>query len=328
MPAAGILGVGSYVPETVVTNADLEKIVETSDEWIASRSGIRERRVVGDGVNTSDLAAEAAKLALADAGLAADDVDAVIVATSSPEMIFPSTACLTMAKLGLKNRMALDVSAACAGFVFGLNVAANFIECGGYRNILFIGADALTRHVDWTDRKTCVLFGDGAGAVVLGPVEEGTGVLASYLSADGEGADLLKIPAGGSAMPGDENTVAEGLHFIKMNGNEVYKFAIRALPEATEKALAAAGLTVEDITYLVPHQANQRIIEAAAARLGIDESRVVSNIAKYGNTSCASIPLALDELRRKVELKKGDCLVFVGFGAGLTWGANVLRWSM
>lgn len=322
----GIDGVGAYVPDKIMTNQDLERLVETSDEWIRTRTGISERRIIGAGVNPSDLGVEAARRALADGGLAPADIDAIIVATSSPDMIFPSTACVIQGKMGLDGVPAFDVNAACAGFVFGLSVASQYVGTGEFGRILFIGADALSRHVNWDDRGTCILFGDGAGAVVLGPAEEGFGVLASCLAASGAGADLLKIPAGAASLPGTKESVEEKAHCIQMNGAEVFKFAVRAIPEVTEKALGKAGLTPQDVTYLIPHQANIRIIKTAAQRLGLSMEKVVVNIDRYGNTSTASIPLALDEICRAGRLRRGDVLVFVGVGAGFTWGANVVRW--
>jgi 3-oxoacyl-[acyl-carrier-protein] synthase-3 len=243
-------------------------------------------------------------------------------------MIWPSTACFVQQKLGITNGSAFDLQAACTGVSYGLTVAAQFIETGMYKTVLFIGADAITRFVNWEDRGTCVLFGDGAGALVLQPVEEGYGVLSNFLASDGRGADLLKIPAGGSACPASEQTVNENLHYIDMNGSEVFKFAVRIMPQATRAALDLAGLKVEDIDYLVPHQANQRIINSAAERLGIDKNKLVVNLNRYGNTSTASIPLALYDIYKSGQLKRGDIVVFVAFGAGLTWGANVIRWSL
>ncbi|MDI6817059.1 MAG: beta-ketoacyl-ACP synthase III [Actinomycetota bacterium] len=324
--AAGIAGMGVFVPEKILTNADLEKMVDTSDEWIRVRTGIIERRVVEGDTATSDLAAEAAKNAIKDAGIKADDIDLILVATSTPDMIFPSTACLVQSKLGIAGCAAFDLQAACTGFVYGMTVASQFIETGMYETVLLIGADAFTRHVNWEDRGTCILFGDGAGAVVLKRAEAGYGLISSYLAADGRGADLLKIPAGGSANPGSEETVRDRLHCVQMNGNAVFKFAVRILHEAAIGALENAGMLVEEIDYLVPHQANIRIIDSAAARLGIDMKKIIVNLERYGNTSTASIPLALNDLYLSGKLKRGDNLMFVGFGAGLTWGANIIKW--
>ncbi|MBE0447974.1 MAG: ketoacyl-ACP synthase III [Actinobacteria bacterium] len=324
--AVGIVGMGTYVPEKVLTNSDLERMVDTSDDWIRCRTGIVERRVVEGDTATSDLAAAAAKKALEDAGINDSEIDLILVATSTPDMIFPSTACLVQSKLGINGCAAFDIQAACSGFVYGLTVASQFIESGMYKTVLLIGADAFTKHINWEDRNTCILFGDGAGAFVLHEVENGYGLLSSYLMADGRGADLLKIPAGGSAHPGSEYSVQNKLHFVQMNGNAVFKFAVRILHEAAIGALTKAGLTVGDIDYLIPHQANIRIIDAAMERLGIDRNKIILNLEKYGNTSTASIPLALYDLYNSGDLKRGDLLLFVGFGAGLTWGANIIRW--
>ncbi|MCL5291090.1 MAG: ketoacyl-ACP synthase III [Actinobacteria bacterium] len=323
---AVITGTGVSLPKRILTNRELESMVDTDDEWIKTRTGIEERRLVEPDENVSDMAAEAGVLALKEAGIEVSDLHLIVLATSSPDMIMPSAACMTQAKLGA-TCPAFDVMAACSGFVFGLSVGAQYIESGSFKNVLVIGSDALTRHLDWEDRRTCVLFGDGAGAVVLTRSNGEHGVLASYLASDGRGADLLKIPAGGSASPGSEKTLARRDHCIKMNGHEVFKFAVRAIPDAVEKALTGAGLEPKDIDYLIPHQANRRIIDAAAERLDIDLTKVVVNIERYGNTSTASIPIALDELNREGRLREGDVLVFVGFGAGLTWGANVVRWG-
>lgn len=324
---AGITGIGSYVPRKVLTNHDLEKMINTTDEWIRTRTGIEERHIVTEGTASSDLGVLAAEKALASAGVAAPDIDMIVVATGSPDMIWPSTACLIQAKLGAVRASAFDIQSACAGFTYGLTVAAQFIETGRCERVLFVGADAITRFIDWTDRGTCVLFGDAAGAVVLERVENGYGLLSSYSGADGAGAQLLLIPAGGSARPASIEMVEQNMNFIKMNGNEVYKFATRATIEAANKAVKMSGLTMEDIDFLIPHQANQRITEAMTKRLKIRSDRVVSNIHKYGNTSTASIPLAMDELWRSGKIDKGSTLLTVGFGAGLSWGANVIRWS-
>ncbi len=325
-PPVGIVGIGSHVPERVLTNFDLEQIVDTSDEWIKTRTGIIQRRIANETMCTSDLASEAGRKALIDANVDTEDIDLIIVATASPDMIFPSTACLTQHKLGA-SCPAFDISAACTGFIYGLSVASQYIATGAFETILLIGADALTRYVNWLDRSTCILFGDGAGAVVLQRAEEGYGILANYLAADGSGSDLLKIPAGGALIPGSEKSVKAGLHHIHMSGNEVFKFAVRAISDAAKGALNLANLSIEDVDYFIPHQANKRIIETAVEKLKISPDKVVTNIHKYGNTSTASIPLALDEIWRGRKLKRGDILLFVGFGAGLTWGANVVRWS-
>jgi 3-oxoacyl-[acyl-carrier-protein] synthase-3 len=327
LPAVGITGIGSYVPSKVVTNQDLEKMVDTSDEWIITRTGISRRHVVGEGTASSDLGVLAAKRALKSAGRTPGEVDLIVATTASPDLIWPSTACLIQAKLETTKAVAFDVSAACAGFVYALVVAAQFLATRTYKVVLLVGADAMSRFIDWTDRNTCVLFGDGAGAVVLEEVEPGYGLLGSYLGADGKGSHLLNIPGGGSAKPASIETVEERLHFIKMNGNEVFKFATRATIDAAGKALKISGVEEEEVDFLIPHQANQRIIEAAAQRLRVANDKVISNIQEYGNTSTASIPLAIDEIWQAGRIKKGDILLTVGFGAGLTWGANVIRWS-
>jgi len=325
MRHAAIIGIGSYLPEQRLTNVQLESLVDTSDDWITSRTGISERRLAGEGQATSDLAVTAARRALDDAAIPTHQIDLLVVGTSSPDMIFPSTAALTQAKLGL-SCPALDVMAACTSFMFALHHATCAIECGRATTALVVGADALTRHVDFTDRGTCVLFGDGAGAAVLQASEE-PGVLGIDLGTDGRGAEVLSIPAGGSAMPATPQTLEAGLHYVQMAGSEVFKFAVRVIPETTERALAASGMTVDDLAWLVPHQANQRILDTVADRLGIPHERVFSNIALTGNTSAASIPLALDDLYTSGNLRPGDVLALVGFGAGLTWGAAVVRWT-
>lgn len=322
----GITGIGVSIPERVLNNYHLEEMVETSDEWIRARTGIFERRIIADDLSTSDLAQEAGLKALDDANVNPEDVELIIVATGSPDMIFPSTACLTQQKMSIENCPAFDLLAACAGFSYGLAIASSFVACGTYKTVLLIGAEAITRFVNWKDRNTCVLFGDGAGAVVLQEVEPGYGILSNYLAADGKGADLLKIPAGGAMLPANSETVKNNLHYIHMNGNEIFKFAISTLPRVARQALKKANLKVEDVDFLIPHQANQRIITSAAKKLKIDPAKVISNIESYGNTSSASIPIALHEIYREGRLKKGDIILSVGFGGGLTWGANVIRW--
>lgn len=325
--AADIVGLGIVLPDKVLTNADLEKIVDTNDEWIVTRTGIRERRIIGDDMQVSDLAAGAGLAAVADAGIDKNAIDLVLVATGSPEMTWPSTACLTQAKMGLGRCAAFDVQAACTGFVYGLAVADSLIASGMFKTILLIGAEANSRLLDWSDRGTCILFGDGAGAVVLREARPGFGVLANYLDADGRGADLLKISAGGSGEPCCPEALAAKRDKIKMSGNEVFRFAVKTLPKCIEAVLEKADLEIEDIDYFIPHQANYRIIDAAIERLGLPKERTIGNIAKYGNTSTASIPLVLDEVYRNKSLRKGDIIVTAAFGAGLTWGANVIKWS-
>lgn len=325
MTHAAIVGVGAYLPERRLSNLDLETLVDTSDEWIVTRTGIRERRIAADDQATSHLAAEAGRAALDDAGLTASDIDFLVVGTSSPDHVFPSAASLVQAKLGLRSG-AIDVNAACSSFVYALQHGTALIESGRASTVLVIGADTLTRHTDFTDRRTCVLFGDGAGAVVLAASQE-PGVLGIDLGSDGTGADILIIPAGGSAMPCTPERTAGRENTIKMSGGEVFKFAVRSIPETSLRALDASGLTIDDVKWLVPHQANQRILDTVADRLGLPHERVYSNIAYTGNTSAGSIPLALNDLYTGGNLHPGDVCVLVGFGAGLTWGAAVVRWT-
>ncbi|WP_342440033.1 beta-ketoacyl-ACP synthase III [Paenibacillus sp. FSL L8-0436] len=322
----GIIGTGKYVPEKILTNSDLEKIVETNDEWIVSRTGIRERHIAAPHEATSDLAYEAALKALESAGMKAEDLDLIIIATVTPDSSFPSTACILQDKLGAKGAAAFDLSAACSGFVYSLATATGFIQNGMYNNALIIGADTLSRITDYTDRNTCVLFGDGAGAVILGEVPEGRGFQSFDLGAEGSGGSLLKMEAGGSRMPASQQTIDDKKHFIYMNGREVFKFAVRVMGTATERVLTKAGLAKEDIDLFVPHQANIRIIQSAMQRLDLPEEKCVINVDRYANTSAASIPLALVEAAEEGRMKEGDTVLMVGFGGGLTWGASVLKW--
>lgn len=322
----GVIGTGKYVPEKILTNKDLEAIVETSDEWIVSRTGIQERHIAAPEQATSDLAYEAAIKALKSAGMTAEDLDLIIVATITPDMAFPSTACILQDKLGAKGAAAFDLSAACSGFVYGLATATSFIKTGIYNNALIIGVDCLSRITDYTDRNTCVLFGDGAGAVVIGEVPEGRGFQSFDLGAEGAGGSLLKLEAGGSRLPASAETVENRQHYIYMNGREVFKFAVRVMGTATVDVLEKAGLTKDDIDLFVPHQANIRIIQSAMQRLDLPEEKVVINVNKYANTSAASIPLALVEAAEEGRMKEGDRVLMVGFGGGLTWGASVLVW--
>jgi 3-oxoacyl-[acyl-carrier-protein] synthase III len=326
LSSVGIIGTGMYVPEKILTNADLEKIVETNDEWIVSRTGIRERHIAAPDQATSDLAYHAAMQALENAGMTADQLDLIVIATITPDTMFPSTACILQDKLGAKNAAAFDLSAACSGFVYSMATASSMIRTGMYKNALVIGADTLSRITDYTDRNTCVLFGDGAGAVILGEVPEGRGFLSFDLGAEGAGGPLLKLEAGGSRLPASAETVQDGKHFIYMNGREVFKFAVRVMGSATEEVLRKAGKTKEDIDLFVPHQANIRIIQSAMNRLDLPEDRCVINVDKYANTSAASIPLALVEAAQQGRIKEGDTVLLVGFGGGLTWGASVLVW--
>lgn len=325
--AVGILGMGSYLPERVLTNHDLEKMVETTDEWIVTRTGIHTRRIADEKTATSDLATEAALRALKDAGTEAEEIDLIIVATVTPDMNFPSTACIVQMNIGAKNAAAFDLEAGCSGFIYGLTVGKQFIATGMYKKVLVIGAETLSKIVDWKDRNTCVLFGDGAGAAVLGPTEEGTGILSAYMGSDGEGGKFLTMPAGGSRIPATLESVEKNLHYIKMDGSEVFKFAVRIMNRASQEAIDRSGYTVDDINYLVPHQANIRIIEAAAKKLKLPMDKVHVNLDRLGNMSAASIPVAFDEAVKQGKIKKGDLVVMVGFGAGLTWGASVIKWN-
>lgn len=326
--AVGILGSGSYLPEKVLTNADLEQMVDTNDEWIRTRTGIRERRIAADDMASSDLAYEAAIKALKQANITPEEIDLIIVATVTPDMMFPSTACLLQTRLGATKAAAFDLSAACSGFLYGVSTATQYIQGGMYKHALVIGVESLSKIVNWEDRNTCVLFGDGAGAVVMGPVEEGYGFLSFELGADGSGGDLLKLPGGGSRKPVTQETVLNQEHYIQMAGNEVFKFAVRVMEQTSEQVIEKAGLTKDDVQFLVPHQANLRIIDAARKRLKLPEDRVVVNLDRYGNMSSASIPVALDEAVQQNRIKKGDIVVMVGFGAGLTWGASAMRWNL
>ncbi|KFL16611.1 3-oxoacyl-ACP synthase [Geobacillus stearothermophilus] len=307
---AGIIGVGRYVPEKVLTNFDLEKMMDTSDEWIRTRTGIEERRIAADDIDTSDMAYFAAEKALADAGVEAKDIDLIVVATVTPDRSFPSVACMLQERLGAVNAAAMDLSAACSGFMYGMVTAAQFIDTGVYKYILVVGADKLSKITDWTDRNTAVLFGDGAGAVVMGPVSPGRGILSFELGADG---------TGGKHLYKDE--------YIVMNGREVFKFAVRQMGESSVRVLEKAGLTKEDVDFLIPHQANIRIVEAARQRLELPEEKISTTIRRYGNTSAASIPISLVEELEAGNIRDGDLIVMVGFGGGLTWGAIALRWG-
>lgn len=322
---AGILGIGSYVPQKKITNFDMEKIVDTSDEWITTRTGIKERRVATTEV-TSDLALEASKKALIDANLKPEDIDMIILATMSPDLPTPATACILQEKLGCGNIPSFDISAACSGFIYGLSVASALINSNMYKNILLVGAEAMSKIVDWKDRSTCILFGDGAGAAVIGRVPKDRGMLAIELGSDGSGAKHLLIPAGGVANPHTEDTLSLRENYIKMDGSEVFKFAVRKLDEVSKSVMGKLNYTIEDIDLLVPHQANIRIIDSAIKKLKIDKDKVVINLDKYGNMSAASIPVALDEAVKTGRIKDGDKLLLVGFGGGLTWGATIISW--
>ena len=322
---AGILGVGSAVPERILSNSDLEKLVDTSDEWISTRTGIKERRISAPTEKTSDYAAKAALKAMERAGVQPSELDLIIVATLTPDMFCPPTACIVQDRINAPQAAAFDLSAACSGFVYALDVAVRGIEAGAYQRVLVIGADLLSQVTDYTDRSTCVLFGDGAGAAVVGPVERG-GVLSTYLGADGSGGVKLTVPTPRALRDEDTSEQGQGC-YIRMEGNEVFKFAVRVMPEAALEALRRADIPAEKVDLFIPHQANIRIIDAAAKRLGIGGDKVFSNVHKYGNTSAASIPLALDEAIDQGRVNEGDTLVLVGFGGGLTWAASVLEWT-
>jgi len=324
-----ILGTGSYVPERVMTNADLEKFVDTTDEWITSRTGIKERRIAADDQPTSDLGAAAALKALESSGTKPEDIDLIIVATISPDMFFPSTASFIQHKVGATNAIAYDISAACSGFLYAIQLASQTLKCGGAKKVLVIGAEKLSTFVNWEDRTTCVLFGDGAGAVVLG-LEQANGnghrIVSTDLGTDGSKTDILKIPGGGSANPITADNVADRPNTIYMEGQEVFKSAVKAMAGSCVQAMEKAGITREEVAVVIAHQANKRIIDAIAKRLDLDEEQVFINLHKYGNTSAASIAIALDEANREGRLKAGDNVLLVAFGAGLTWASAVLRW--
>ena len=324
---ARITALGTYVPPRVLTNADLEKMVETNDEWIVTRVGIRERHIAEKGVATSDLATEAARQCLAERGIGSEEVEVIIVATVTPDMLFPSTACLVQHKLGAIGAWGFDLSAACSGFIYALQVGAKLIESGAHKKVLVIGADVMSSILNYTDRTTCVLFGDGAGAVLLEPSEDDAmGILDYAHEIDGSGGSSLYMPAGGSLHPSTHETVDKKMHFVHQEGQAVYKFAVRKMVEASEKVLQRNKLTVNDISLLIPHQANRRIIDAATERLGLDPKRVVINIDRFGNTTAATIPLAMQTARDENRLKKGDLILLASVGAGFTVGACLLRW--
>ena len=322
-----VLGTGMALPERIVTNFDMEKIVETSDEWIRTRTGISERRFVSEGQTNSDLSVLAAEMAMKNAGVTADQIDLIIVATITPDMVFPATACIVQDRIGASKAAAFDLEAACSGFLYGMAVADRFIASGMHQYALVIGTEVMSKIIDFQDRNTCVLFGDGSGAVVLGPSEgQDRGLLGFDLGSDGSGGKYLYVPAGGTEKPATQETVAAREHFIKMEGKEVFKFAVRVMENASLRAIENSGVTFEDIDFLVPHQANERIILAAAKRLALPMEKVQVNLNKYGNMSAASIPVALHEAVAQGKLNEGDHVVMVGFGGGLTWGACVMKW--
>jgi 3-oxoacyl-[acyl-carrier-protein] synthase-3 len=322
---AAITGLGAYVPEKVLTNADIEKIVDTTDEWIRTRTGIHERHIAAPDQATSDLALPAAQEALKSAGITPADLDLIIVATTSPDMFFPSAACYLQAKLGASCG-AFDMAAACSGFAYALSVAEGYVKSGIHKNILVVGAETITRFINWKDRSTCVLFGDGAGAAVVSRSKDGHGILASYLGADGTQSEILQIPAGGSRIPPSAESVANGQHYIRMDGPSLFKIAVRTMEQAVHKVLEHEKLQVKDIACLIPHQANNRILQAVAERLEIDPSKVFINVHRYGNMSSASTVVGLYEAVKTGAVKKGDYVVLVAFGGGLTWGASLIKW--
>ncbi len=326
---AKISALGCYVPDRILTNADFEKMVDTTDEWIVERTGIRERHVAEKGQATSDLAAEAARRCLKDRGISADQVEVIIVATVSPDMPFPATACLVQEKIAAHHAWGFDLGAACSGFLYALQVGAKLIESGAQQNVMVIGADTMSSMIDYTDRSTCILFGDGAGAVLLEPAAPGEqGIIDFAHEIDGSGASALHMPAGGSLLPASAETVAAKKHFVHQDGQTVYKFAVRKMAEISEKVLTRNGLTGRDLACLIPHQANRRIIESTAQRLGMPLERVTINIDRYGNTTAATVPLAMGTARGEGKMKRGDMILLASVGAGFTSGATLLRWEM
>ncbi|MDR2006121.1 MAG: ketoacyl-ACP synthase III [Acidaminococcales bacterium] len=325
---AGVLGVAYNVPENIMTNQDLEKIVDTSDEWITERTGIKERRIAGPGQATSDMSLAAGREALERAGIKASDLDLVIVCTLSPDTLFPSTACIVQDRIGAVNAGAFDLSAGCSGFVYGLSVACQMVNSGTHKKILVIGAETLSRILNWKDRNTCVIFADGAGAAVVGEVPAGYGYINSVLGADGAGGNFIIMPAGGTRMPATAETVAGNLHSIHMDGSEVFKFASRIVPKVAFDVLKDTGVAVGDIDIVIPHQANVRIIKSAAKRLGLPVEKFYVNIERYGNTSAASVAIALAEAWENGLIRKENNVLLIGFGAGLTWAGCVLKWSI
>ena len=323
---ARIVGTGAYAPEKILSNQELERMVDTSDEWIVERTGIRERRVVSDGEASSDLAIEAGRRALDMAGIAAGDLDLIIVGTVTPDMFTPSCACVVQQGLGARRATAFDLSAACPAWIYGLSIADSFIRTGACRNALIIGVEVLSKFLNFQDRSTCILFGDGAGASVLVPGTGPGGILSTHLYSDGEGGKFITIPGGGSRNPASEHTLAERKHFVHMDGREVYRFAVRSLKESALEALKANNLTPEDIDLFIPHQANGRIIESTALGLRMPPEKVFLNLERYGNTSSASIPIALDEAVREGRVKEGELILMASFGAGFTWASSIVRW--
>jgi 3-oxoacyl-[acyl-carrier-protein] synthase-3 len=322
---AGILGMGHSYPEGILTNADLEKIVETSDEWITTRTGIKQRHKAAENEYTSQFGTAAARQALERAGLKPEDLDIIICATTTPDQIMPSTGALIQAQLGATNAAGMDVFAACSGFIYGITMVESMIKTGQIKYALVVGAEVLTKYVDYTDRGTCVIFGDGAGAAVLGPVNSGKGILATKIKSDGRYEEQLYAPGGGTKLGTTHETIDNRMHFFKMKGNELFKVAVRSMADISAEMLQKAGLTVDDVDVVIPHQANQRITDAVASRLGVPEEKVYSNIAEHGNTSSASIPIALDECIQSGRVKEGSTVLLTAFGGGVTWGATVIQ---
>lgn len=322
---AGIIGTGHSYPDGVLTNADLEKIVDTSDEWITSRTGIKQRHKAADNEYTSQFGSKAALQAIERAGLTPEDIDIIVCATTTPDQIMPSTGALIQAQIGAKNAAGMDVFAACSGFIYGVTMVESMIRTGQIRYALVIGAEVLTKYVDYTDRSTCVIFGDGAGAAVLGPVAENKGILATKIRSDGRYEEQLYAPGGGTKLGTTHETIDNREHFFKMKGNELFKVAVRSMADISAEMLAKAGYTVDDVDIVIPHQANQRITDAVASRLGVPEEKVYSNIAYHGNTSSASIPIALDECIEQGKVKEGSLVLMTAFGGGVTWGGTLVR---
>jgi 3-oxoacyl-[acyl-carrier-protein] synthase-3 len=322
---AGIIGMGHAYPEGILTNADLEKIVETSDEWITTRTGIKQRHKAAQNEYTSQFGTAAARMALERAGLKPEDIDIIVCATTTPDQIMPSTGALIQAQLGAVNAAGMDVFAACSGFLYGITMVESMIRTGQIRYALVIGAEVLTKYVDYTDRGTCVIFGDGAGAAVLGPVEEGKGILATKIKSDGRYEEALYAAGGGTKLGTTYETIDNREHFFKMKGNELFKVAVRSMADISKEMLDKTGYTVDDVDIVIPHQANQRITDAVASRLGVTEEKVYSNIAYHGNTSSASIPIAMDECIESGKIKEGSLVLLTAFGGGVTWGGTVIR---
>ncbi len=328
MRGATICGVGSYLPETVLTNADWERMVDTTDEWIIRHTGISERRLAADDQASSDLAIQAAQRALDDAGISPEEIGLIMLATVTPDYSFPATACLVQDGIGAKNAGAMDMSSGCTGFIYAMAAGSSFVRTGDYDYVLLISAEVLTRIADWTDRSTCVLFGDGAGAAVMGPCGRDEGLLSFALSSHGEYGDLLVLPGGGSRLRLTPELIAQRQDCLAMEGPEIFKLAVRGIPRIAHEALDKAGLGPADVSAVIMHQANRRILDAAADRLDIDPNKVINTVDKYGNTSAASVPMCLDDTYRKGQLSPGDIVLFVGFGAGFTLGAAVVRWTL